>query len=204
MKSYPMMLQIENKQVAMIGGGSIAVRKVKRLLQSRAQVTVIAPDIDPELYRLYKENEIRWKKKTFEPTDLVGAFLIFAATNSREINEAVEYAAGPDQLVNVIDNKHGGNFHVPASMTRGQLTISVATNGASPSLARHIKNELAERYNEEHVRYLEFLDDIRHYVTKKLELNSNEKNAILSEVTKAKYIDLQEQQIFYNELSQIS
>ncbi|HIS28334.1 MAG TPA: siroheme synthase, partial [Candidatus Avamphibacillus intestinigallinarum] len=111
MKSYPMMLQIENKQVAMIGGGSIAVRKVKRLLQSRAQVTVIAPDIDPELYRLYKANEIRWKKKMFEPIDLVGAFLIFAATNSRDVNEAVEYAAGPDQLVNVIDNKHGGNFH---------------------------------------------------------------------------------------------
>jgi len=204
MKSYPMMLQVKNKQVVIVGGGFIALRKVKRLLESKALITIVAPQLDSELYRLYEAKEIHWNKKKFEPTDISDAFLIFAATNDRHVNEAVEYAAGPDQLVNVVDYKHGGNFHVPASITRGKLTISIATNGASPTLARKIKNELAEQYNEEHVKYLQFLDDIRTYVHKKMKLNRNEKNAILSEVTKPKYIDLEEQEMFYQELSKIS
>ena len=77
---YPMMLNITDQPVVVIGGGSVATRKVVSLLTAHAQVTVISPDLSRKLQQLVDARSIKWKNKTFTPEDLEGAFLIIAAT----------------------------------------------------------------------------------------------------------------------------
>lgn len=161
MKSYPIMLDIGGKTVVVVGGGRIAYRKIINLLQSGAQITVISPEIDKKIVELIIANQIIWRKKRFERADLDEAFLVIAATDNEQVNECVALSAGPHQLVNVVDNQAISTFHVPAKLTRGNLTISVATDGASPTLAKVIRDELAEVYDDSYEKYLEFLSQAR-------------------------------------------
>ncbi|MBO0586986.1 NAD(P)-dependent oxidoreductase [Sporosarcina sp. E16_8] len=157
MKSYPIMLNIEAKGAVVVGGGMIAHRKIVGLLQAGAYVTVISPMIHSEIEQLIAEKKITWKNKEFEPNDLDSALIIIAATNSETVNSFVASSSGTHQLVNIVDNPELSTFHVPAKLTRGDLTISVATGGASPILSKRIRDELAVIYEDSYGDYLEFL-----------------------------------------------
>lgn len=157
MKSYPIMLNIEGKAVVVVGGGLIAYRKVTGLLQAGAYITVISPVIHSKIEQLFIENKISWKNKLFEPVDLDSALIVIAATNSEIVNTFVASSAGKHQLVNIVDNPELSTFHVPAKLTRGDLTISVATGGGSPTLSKSIRDELAVIYDDTYGDYLEFL-----------------------------------------------
>jgi len=157
MKSYPIMLNIKDKAVVVVGGGLIAYRKITGLLQAGAYITVISPVIHSKIEQLFIENKISWKNKLFEPDDLDSALIVIAATNSEIVNTLVASSAGKHQLVNIVDNPELSTFHVPAKLTRGDLTISVATSGASPTLSKSIRDELAVIYDDTYSDYLEFL-----------------------------------------------
>lgn len=157
MKSYPIMLNIEGKAVVVVGGGLIAYRKITGLLQAGAYITVISPVIHSKIEQLFIENKISWKNKSFEPVDLDSALIVIAATNSEIVNTFVASSAGKHQLVNIVDNPELSTFHVPAKLTRGDLTISVATGGGSPTLSKSIRDELAVIYDDTYGDYLEFL-----------------------------------------------
>ncbi|QNK90308.1 MULTISPECIES: bifunctional precorrin-2 dehydrogenase/sirohydrochlorin ferrochelatase [unclassified Sporosarcina] len=157
MKSYPIMLNIEGKAVVVVGGGLIAYRKITGLLQAGAYITVISPVIHSKIEQLFIENKISWKNKLFEPVDLDSALIVIAATNSEIVNTFVASSAGKHQLVNIVDNPELSTFHVPAKLTRGDLTISVATGGGSPTLSKSIRDELAVIYDDTYGDYLEFL-----------------------------------------------
>ncbi|MET3656836.1 precorrin-2 dehydrogenase/sirohydrochlorin ferrochelatase family protein [Sporosarcina psychrophila] len=157
MKSYPIMLNIEGKAVVVVGGGLIAYRKITGLLQAGAYITVISPVIHSKIEQLFIENKISWKNKLFEPVDLDSALIVIAATNSEIMNTFVASSAGKHQLVNIVDNPELSTFHVPAKLTRGDLTISVATGGGSPTLSKSIRDELAVIYDDTYGDYLEFL-----------------------------------------------
>lgn len=157
MKTYPIMLNIEDKAVVIVGGGLVAYRKIVGLLQAGAYVTVISPVIHSEIEQLFIENKITWKAKLFEPNDLDSALVVIAATNNETVNTFVASSAGKHQLVNIVDNPELSTFHVPAKLTRGDLTISVATGGASPTLSKNIRDELSAIYDESYGDYLEFL-----------------------------------------------
>ncbi len=109
------------------------------------------------------------EEKRFDPDDLAEAFLVIAATNDRKVNEAVAQAAAPGQLVNVVDDPERCDFHVPAVIRRGPLTIAVSTGGSSPAVARRIRRELEEKYGEEYRPYLEFLQRARGIVLREVE-----------------------------------
>lgn len=157
MKTYPIMLNIEDKVVVVVGGGLIAYRKMVGLLEAGAYVTVISPVIHSKIEQLVIENKIAWKDKLFEPDDLNSALIVIAATNSEIVNTFVASSASKNQLINIVDNPMLSTFHVPAKLTRGDLTISVATGGASPTLSKSIRDELAVIYNDSYVDYLNFL-----------------------------------------------
>lgn len=161
MKSYPIMLNIQDKKVVIVGGGRIAYRKIVNLLQAGARITVISPAVHIKIEKLITENRIIWKKKAFESDDLECAFIVIAATNNEKVNAHVASSAGANQLVNIVDNQEISTFHVPAKLTRGDLTISIATSGASPTLAKVIRDELALVYDNSYERYLEFLSQSR-------------------------------------------
>ncbi|WP_047150415.1 precorrin-2 dehydrogenase/sirohydrochlorin ferrochelatase family protein [Aneurinibacillus tyrosinisolvens] len=160
----PVMLNIRNKKCIVVGGGKVAAGKVSSLLEAGALVTVISPAVIEELQELAHRSIIVWEEKRFEPADLAGAFLIFAATNDGEVNLSVRRAAAPNQLVALADNPADSAFTMPSYFRRGKLTIAVSTNGASPGLARKIKQDLGSRYDEWYEAYIDFLAQARESV----------------------------------------
>ncbi|HIJ65416.1 MAG TPA: bifunctional precorrin-2 dehydrogenase/sirohydrochlorin ferrochelatase [Candidatus Hydrogenedentes bacterium] len=162
MRVYPMGLKVAERLCVVVGGGRVAERKVDSLLACGANVTVVSPDLTPELEARAAAGEVTAFPRQFEPTDLDGAFLAIAATDDRSVNEAVAAAALARRvLVNVVDVPELCDYYVPASFTRGELLITVSTGGAGPALARRLREELEGRYGPEYDAYLALIARLR-------------------------------------------
>src|SRR5690625_5124543 len=185
-ETYPMMMNMENKVAVVVGGGRVAYRKIVGLLRAGAFITIISPVIHREIKKVLATNQVIWKKKLFEPEDLQNALLVIAATNDKRVNEHVASSSESYQLVNIVDDQDKSDFHMPAKLTRGNLTIAVATGGASPILATVIRDELAEIYDESYDDYLQFLAFSREQI-KLLHLNQDLKRQILKQITDSTY-----------------
>jgi len=137
---YPLFLELKNQPVVVVGAGKVALRKVRTLLAAGADVTVISPAEVPALRRLKK---IRWVKRAYRRGDLRGACLVIAATDDRQVNEAVCAEAKKRRLlVNCITPPDAGNFIVPSQVRRGGITLAISTGGASPAFAKLLRREL--------------------------------------------------------------
>ncbi|OQP02436.1 siroheme synthase [Geobacillus sp. 44C] len=161
---YPVMLNIANQHVVVVGGGKVAERKIHGLLEAKANITVVAPTITSEIQQLEAAGKLIWRQKTFSPDDLEEAWVVIAATNNRDVNEAVAKAVKPYQLINIADDPERSNFHVPAVIRRGRLTIAISTGGASPTIAQQIRRQLAELYDDDYGRYIDFLYECRQWI----------------------------------------
>jgi siroheme synthase-like protein len=136
---YPIFLDLSGRRCVVVGGGEVANRKARKLLQARAEVVVVSPEVRPELESV--ASEVR--RRPYEDGDLKGAYLAFAATDAREVNAAVAREAKERGIpVNVADRPSEGDFALPSTLRRGRLQVAVSTGGASPALARRIKGEL--------------------------------------------------------------
>ncbi|MCM3727126.1 NAD(P)-binding protein [Neobacillus cucumis] len=166
--NYPIMLQLDGKKVVVIGGGKVAERKVRGLLGTGAHVVVISPEATDEIQTFFLDGKILWKKKFFSAEDLRGAALIFAATDDKDINQSVKSSAGEHQLVTVADDPDISDFHLPAHVQRGRLSIAISTGGASPTLAKKLRAELEQLFDERYEEYLEFLLTARQWILKEV------------------------------------
>jgi precorrin-2 dehydrogenase len=136
---YPIFLNLDGKRCVVVGGGEVANRKARKLLQARARVVVISPGVKPELESIAVEVH----RRPYEEGDLEGAFLVFATTDRRAVNAAVAREARERGIpVNVADEPSEGDFALPSTLRRGHLQVAVSTGGASPTLARRIRREL--------------------------------------------------------------
>lgn len=161
---YPVSLDIDRKLCVVIGGGSVAERKVKGLLESGAFVRVISPKLTEELVALVQANRVEWCKKSYTPDDLERAFLIFAATDNRDVQELIcRQAEENGQLVNIADDPECCNFHVPASIRRGDLTLTVSTRGTSPAVAALIRQKLEKDFGTEYETLLDIMSLVRQH-----------------------------------------
>lgn len=158
---YPIALNIAQKKVVIIGGGVIATQKLRTLRGYDAAVTVIAPTLTEEGQTLLAQLNGQWLQRSFEETDVVGAFIIFIATNCLEVNEAVSAAVSPQQIVLRADDVSKGNMLNQAVVRRGPLSIAVCTDGASPSLTRKLKRQLDEQFPPHYDTYVHFLAQAR-------------------------------------------
>ena len=143
MKHFPVFLDLKDRSCLVIGGGSVASRKVKNLLNANAQVIVISPDINDDLSALEKDSRITWIKREVENTDIARAFLVVAATDNKAVNAQIaELANNANTLVNVADDASLCSFIFPSVLDRSPVTIAVSTGGASPVLARQLRMKL--------------------------------------------------------------
>jgi len=168
-RNYPIMLQLAEKKVVVIGGGRVAERKVRGLLGTGAHIAVISPEATGEIQTLALEGKIVWEKKFFSAEDLQGAALIFAATDNKDINRLVKSSAEKHQLVTIADDPDRSDFHLPAHVQRGRLSIAVSTGGASPTLAKNLKAQLDQQFDERYEEYLEFLFKARQWILQEVE-----------------------------------
>ena len=140
MRYLPINLDIRTRPVVVVGGGEIAGRKVLRLLESGALVTVVAPQLTEELRQLARNGRIRHLERDYAAGDLNGAFLAIAATSDSAVNRTVAAEArGGSILIDRVDEPEMNSFTMPAVITRGDLVITVSTSGKSPALARKIR-----------------------------------------------------------------
>jgi precorrin-2 dehydrogenase / sirohydrochlorin ferrochelatase len=165
---YPITLRLTGKKIVVVGGGKVAERKITGLIGTQADITVVSPEVSTKINKLAAAGEINWLAKTFVIEDSKEAFMIFAATNDRDLNQAIKNGAEAHQLVTIADDPEGSDFQVPAKVQRGRLTIAVSTGGASPTLARNIKAQLEQEFDDRYDNYLEFLFQVRQQIVQEV------------------------------------
>ncbi|RKY23031.1 MAG: bifunctional precorrin-2 dehydrogenase/sirohydrochlorin ferrochelatase [Planctomycetota bacterium] len=165
-KYYPVCLDLSGKKCLVVGGGKVALHKARDLLSAGADVTAAAPRFDRGFQRL---KDVKLLRKAYGPADLRGCAVVIAATSDPEVNKQVCLDARRRKvLVNVVDMPRMCDFIVPAVLRRGDMTISVSTGGASPMLARKIKEDLGKRYPACYARYVRFSGEMRRLARQKL------------------------------------
>ncbi len=143
MEYLPIFFQIKHRPCLVVGGGSIAARKVALLRKAQADVTIVSPVLCDELAQLKKEGQIQHLGREFEEVDLESCVMVIAATDQRPVNEQVSELAHQLRLpVNVVDNPDLCSFIMPSIIDRSPVVIAVSTGGSSPVLARLIRTKL--------------------------------------------------------------
>lgn len=167
---YPVMLNVKDKLCTVIGGGKVALHKAEKLAQSGARVKVVSVNFIDSF------EDFETIRKEYSPSDISDAFLVIAATDSMDLNKKiVDDAHKLNILASVADNAEYSDFISPASVTNGNITLSVSTNGKFPLLAKKLCAEKsADLYSINKI--LPLLEEYRRRVIK---LNGNDKRELL-------------------------
>lgn len=174
---YPVMLNIKNKKIAIIGGGKVAFRKAKNIIKAGGKLTVISPVICDEFERL--EN-VTFLKEYYKKDYIEGFFIIIAATDNSLVNEQIyKDCDSLNILCNIVDNKDISSFITPAVVDNDSINIAITTNGSFPSLSKYIKDDLKDRYDRFDEEYIAILEEIRKIMIKK---DYKDRNIIFREI----------------------
>ena len=147
---YPAHINLQDRKCLVVGGGTVAERKVVAMLISGGDVTVISPDATELLTYLAEIGTIRWHKRQLKAGDTSGYFLVCAATDFTDINSAVFTEAHEKykiRLVNVVDVIPQCTFAAASVVTDGDLMLSISTSGKSPATSRRIREYFEEVMN---------------------------------------------------------
>jgi siroheme synthase-like protein len=162
MALYPIFVELEGRPCLVVGGGAVAEGKVNGLLAASADVTVVSPALTPALMGAAREGRIHHHRRAYRDGDLAGFTLAFAATGERDVNAAV--AAEGERLgvwVNAADDPAHCDFILPSVLRRGALTVAVSTGGASPALARAVREDLERHLGEEYAALVDVAGEVR-------------------------------------------
>lgn len=143
MDYLPIFCRLDNKPVLLVGGGEVAERKARLLLDAGARLTVVSPALDPELAALAASGTIDWLAAEFEPALLTGKWLVVAATDRREVNALVYQSANQAGIfANVVDDPKRSSFIMPSIIDRSPLMVAISSGGKAPVLARLLREKL--------------------------------------------------------------
>ena len=166
---YPLFADLEGKRCIVVGGGLVAQRKVTTLLKYGAAVTVVSPTVTARLGRSANAGTICLIQRRFQPQDLAGAWLAYAATDDRRTNQLVFRSAMKRRLfANVVDDAPLCSFIAPAIVRRGALVVAVSTGGASPSLAKKVRTDVGRALGHDYVPMVRLLAGLRAVAKNKL------------------------------------
>ena len=139
MDFLPLFCQLQNKQVLIVGGGEVAVRKARLLLDAKAKITINAPHLEPQLMSWAEQGRLTVCAASFHPELLDGKWLVIAATNQPEVNHQVFHEANLRQIFcNVVDSP----AHCSAIIDRSPLMVAISSAGAAPVLSRQLREKL--------------------------------------------------------------
>ena len=157
-----MMVDLTGRRCLVVGGGSVAERKVALLRECGATVEVVSPGATARLAALAEAGQIKLRRRPVRTSDIAGAFLVVAATDDPQVNSQVavraRFAGG---LVNVVDDPEACSFLVPSVVRRGDLTIAISTGGGSPALAKKLRQRLERTIGPEYEEFLAVLRELR-------------------------------------------
>ncbi len=146
---FPMFVDLTDKQVFVVGAGTIAKRRIRSLAEFTDHLTVIAPEVNPELNRMEKEGRIGIKRKKYESEDIFEADLVIAATNDHKINEDIYRVCRERGIpVNVCSDKKKCDFYFPGLAMRENVVVGVIANGSDHKKAKAVSEKIREMLEE--------------------------------------------------------
>lgn len=172
--ALPLALKLAGQPCLVVGGGEVALRKLQPLVAAQAELTVVAKEASANVRELCRAHGAKVEERPFEPGDVLGRLLVVAATNDAETNAAVSRAcAEHGVLVNCVDDGERSTALFPAIVERGRVTVAISTSGASPTLARRLRErieammpaavgDLADYLHSRRERVSAALPDLRH------------------------------------------
>jgi len=162
---YPIFLKLAGRKCLVVGGGSVAERKVQALARCGADIYIVSPQLSPGLKQMSDTGRIHHRAGFYHVTDLKDAFLVISATDDDEANSAVAAdCAAQNIAVNVVDDPERCSFVVPSVVHRGDFKLAISTGGNSPHLARIIRQELECTYGPQFADFIDFLGRVRKQV----------------------------------------
>jgi len=180
MPYFPVSLDLRNRKCLVAGAGEVGLRKIQRLIEaSPAEILVVEPDPDPDLQALAERNgTLRLARRRFRSDDLQDRFLVIASTGDQLVNEEISRLCRERNILcNIVDKPELCSFILPALFRRGELTFAVSTGGASPALARGVKERLEECFGPEYAMWTRLLGRLRPQVLE-LGLDSESNKAV--------------------------
>lgn len=172
MNYYPIMINLHKRICLIIGGGKVAYRKISELLENEVEIKIISKYINDDIKRLIDEENVSYIGSEYNSGFLEKVFLVIIATNDKEINKKIlQDCLERNILVNSVDNPKESTFIKPSKINKGDITISISTNGKSPILSKIIKNKVSEIIDNS---YSDYIDILGEYRTKALMYIDNE------------------------------
>jgi precorrin-2 dehydrogenase/sirohydrochlorin ferrochelatase len=185
----PLLLNLRNKKALVVGGGTVAARRIAKLLEDDLEVMAVSPDFSEGLKNLENDKFTR-VQSVYQKAQLTGIDLVVAATNNRNLNQQIRMDCASLKIwCNRVDDPEDSDFIFPSVIRRGDLTLSVCTEGASPFLTKSIVKTLSQQFGEEYTEKTALLRLFREAVLAS-ELTPDEKTKTLKALTGSSNEDL--------------
>jgi siroheme synthase-like protein len=164
MAYYPIFVDVSDKRALVVGGGKVGEEKVMGLLRAdmAGRITVVAPELLPALQRLHSEGKFEWWARPYREGDMEGFDFVMVATDDGAINAQVAAEGKRRKIwVNAADDPKNCDFILPAVIRQGQVVVAASTGGASPALARRLREELTDFLSEDFAALADLLGEVR-------------------------------------------
>lgn len=159
---FPIFVKLKGRRAVVVGAGAIAKQKLGGLINSGAQIHVIAPEASPSIRELAQQERLQWSQRSFEAAELNGATIVISATSNAELNaEVFRQAEARGILCNAVDQPDHCHFYYPSVVQRGDLQIAISTAGKSPALAQRLRKEFEQAFGNDYENWLNWLGRVR-------------------------------------------
>jgi siroheme synthase-like protein len=179
---YMACLELTGRPCLVVGGGSVGLEKARGLLAAGARVTVLAPELEPEL----RELPVTAIARAYKDGDAERFWLVIAATPDRDVNRRVhDDCAAVRIFCNVVDDPELCSFILPAVHRHGSIAVAVSTGGASPALAQRLRSDIAKLVTPRHAKLAEELRALRPWAKANLATYDDRKAFFAAKVEEA-------------------
>jgi precorrin-2 dehydrogenase/sirohydrochlorin ferrochelatase len=159
---YPANLLVTGRRCVVVGAGRIAARKIESLLDAGAEVHVIAPSVGPEVRGWAEAGRVHLAERPFTASDVDDSWLVITATDDPGVNRAVFEAGEARRIfVNSADDPANCSFTLMSVVRRGDIVVTIGTNGRSPALATYLKDHVRDEMGPEYETLLDLLSEAR-------------------------------------------
>ena len=168
MSYFSIVLEMKGRRCLVVGGGTVAERKIASLLEVGAEVTVISPEATEAILGWAKNNSLRLEGRRYQSGDLAGYQLVFVATDAADVNDWVHQEGKIYGVwVNAADDPARCDFILPSVLRRGDLMVAVSTGGASPAVTRAIREELEGYFTADYAELVQVAAEVRQELREK-------------------------------------
>jgi len=143
MAYFPLFVDLSDKRILVVGGGSVATRKVKNLLKFTKKVNLVSPEVTRDIKELVREGKVKWIRRRFRPSDLRGVDLVVVAVDDKKLHGRIYNLCRKKRILcNSVDSPEYCNFIFPSFIRRGELVVGVSSSGKVPALSRAVREKL--------------------------------------------------------------